>query len=66
MMFVGFGFLMTYMRRYMFSSLGLTLLIGSFVIQWATLMSGFLHLHDGKIEINVETYETINIRANVL
>ena len=42
--------------RIAYRRLGVTLLVGAFVIQWATLMSGFLHLHDGKIEISVETY----------
>ena len=57
MMFVGFGFLMTYMKRYGLSSVGLNMLVAAFVIQWATLMSGFLHLdeHDGHIVLNIKT-----------
>ncbi|XP_064651471.1 ammonium transporter Rh type B-like [Lineus longissimus] len=53
MMFVGFGFLMTFLKRYGFGSVGLNFLIAAFVIQWATLMSGFLHLHHGKILVNI-------------
>ena len=55
MMFIGFGYLMTFLKRYGFSSVGFNFLICAFVIQWATLMSGFLHLHDNMIQINIET-----------
>ena len=40
MIFVGFGFLMTYLRRHSFGSVGFNLMIAAFVIQWATLTSG--------------------------
>ena len=53
MMFIGIGYLMTFMRRYSFSSVGFNFLVGAFVIQWSTLMQGFLHLHDGKIQVNI-------------
>lgn len=55
MMFIGFGFLMTFLKRYGFGSVGGNMLLASFVLQWATLMSGFLHLHDGKIDLKLET-----------
>ncbi len=57
MMFVGFGFLMTFLKRYGFSSVGLNLMLGAFVIQWAMLMSSFLHMGvDGheKAHINIQ------------
>ncbi len=59
MMFIGFGFLMTFLKRYSFGSLGYNFLIAAFVIQWATLIGGFLHLHDGYITINIETCVTV-------
>uniref|UniRef100_A0AAY4DRE5 Ammonium transporter AmtB-like domain-containing protein n=1 Tax=Denticeps clupeoides TaxID=299321 RepID=A0AAY4DRE5_9TELE len=56
MIFIGFGFLMTFLQRYGFSSVGFNFLIAAFALQWATLMQGFLHgLHHGKIEIGVES-----------
>ncbi|XP_047217837.1 ammonium transporter Rh type B [Girardinichthys multiradiatus] len=56
MIFIGFGFLMTFLQRYGFSSVGFNFLIAAFSLQWATLMQGFLHgLHDGKIAIGVES-----------
>lgn len=57
MIFIGFGFLMTFLQRYGFSSVGFNFLIAAFALQWATLMQGFFHgMHDGKIQIGVERY----------
>ena len=42
MIFVGFGFLMTFMRRYGYGSIGFNLLLAAFAIQWSTLVEGFL------------------------
>eukprot|EP00118_Oscarella_pearsei_P018577 m.190935 g.190935 ORF g.190935 m.190935 type:complete len:504 (+) comp39439_c2_seq3:210-1721(+) len=59
MMFIGFGFLMTFLKRHGFSSLGFNFLVGAFVIQWATLVNGFFALApDGfkkDLEIDVTT-----------
>jgi len=43
MIFVGFGFLMTFLARHQFSALGFTFFIGALVIQWAILTNGFWH-----------------------
>ncbi|XP_068613317.1 rh family, C glycoprotein a [Brachionichthys hirsutus] len=58
MIFVGFGFLMTFMRRYSFGGVGFTFLIAAFGLQWALLMQGWFHSLDfttGKIHIGVES-----------
>ncbi|XP_062847780.1 ammonium transporter Rh type B [Trichomycterus rosablanca] len=56
MIFIGFGFLMTFLQRYGFSSVGFNFLIAAFSLQWATLMQGFFHgLHHGKIHVGVES-----------
>ncbi|XP_062321455.1 ammonium transporter Rh type B [Osmerus eperlanus] len=56
MIFIGFGFLMTFLQRYGFSSVGFNFLIAAFALQWATLMQGLLHgFHGGKIHIGVES-----------
>lgn len=43
MVFVGFGFLMTFLKSYGFSSVGLNLLISVVCIQWAFIVRGFIH-----------------------
>uniref|UniRef100_A0A8D3DPG7 Ammonium transporter Rh type A n=1 Tax=Scophthalmus maximus TaxID=52904 RepID=A0A8D3DPG7_SCOMX len=53
MIFIGFGFLMTFLKRYGFSSVGVNLLLAAFGLQWGLLMQGIWHLDDGKIKINI-------------
>ncbi|XP_030887555.1 ammonium transporter Rh type B isoform X3 [Leptonychotes weddellii] len=56
MVFVGFGFLMAFLQRYGFSSLGFTFLLAAFALQWSTLVQGFLHsMHQGHIHVGVES-----------
>uniref|UniRef100_A0A8C5DMT7 Ammonium transporter AmtB-like domain-containing protein n=1 Tax=Gouania willdenowi TaxID=441366 RepID=A0A8C5DMT7_GOUWI len=57
MIFVGFGFLMTFLQRYSFGAVGFNFLIAAFGLQWALLMQGWFHsldYTDGKIKIGVE------------
>ncbi|XP_044521382.1 ammonium transporter Rh type C [Gracilinanus agilis] len=55
MIFVGFGFLMTFLQRYGFGSVGFNFLLAAFGIQWALLMQGWFHsFHNGYILIGVE------------
>lgn len=55
MIFVGFGFLMTFLQRYGYSSVGFNFLLAAFGIQWALLMQGWFHsFRDGYIFIGVE------------
>uniref|UniRef100_A0A8C3B1X1 Rh family C glycoprotein n=1 Tax=Cyclopterus lumpus TaxID=8103 RepID=A0A8C3B1X1_CYCLU len=57
MIFVGFGFLMTFLKRYSFGAVGYNFLIASFGLQWALLMQGWFHsldYSDGKIKIGIE------------
>ncbi|XP_006885288.1 PREDICTED: ammonium transporter Rh type C [Elephantulus edwardii] len=56
MIFVGFGFLMTFLQRYSFSAVGFNFLLAAFGIQWALLMQGwFHHFQDGYILLSVES-----------
>lgn len=41
MMFIGFGFLMTFLHKYGFSAVGYNFLLTAFVIQWSILVHGF-------------------------
>lgn len=55
MVFVGFGFLMVFLQRYGFSSVGFTFLLAAFALQWSTLIQGFLHsFYGGHIYIGME------------
>ncbi|KAM6354649.1 ammonium transporter Rh type A [Podargus strigoides] len=55
MIFVGFGFLMTFLKKYGFSSVGINMLIAAFGLQWGTLMQGFWHMERQKIHVNVKS-----------
>nr|AGA93878.1 RhAG [Porichthys notatus] len=53
MIFIGFGFLMTFLKKYGFSSVGVNLLLAAFGLQWGLLMQGFWHLDNGKIKVDI-------------
>lgn len=59
MIFIGFGFLMTFLSRYSFSAIGFTFMIGALVIQWAILTNGFwhnvYHEHFGTIHLDIRS-----------
>ncbi|NXL63188.1 RHAG protein, partial [Chordeiles acutipennis] len=55
MIFVGFGFLMTFLKKYGFSSVGINMLIAAFGLQWGTLMQGFWHMQGGKIHVDIKS-----------
>ncbi|XP_019376498.1 PREDICTED: ammonium transporter Rh type A [Gavialis gangeticus] len=55
MIFVGFGFLMTFLKKYGFTSVGINMLIAALGIQWGTLMQGFCHMKARKIQITVKS-----------
>lgn len=46
MIFVGFGFLMTFLRRYGYGSVAFNMLVASFAIQWSTITSGVFQFVD--------------------
>ena len=58
MIFVGFGFLMTFLRRYGFSSVGYNLFLAAFAIQWSTITLG-LFSFIGQAQDNAERYRII-------
>eukprot|EP00746_Dinoflagellata_sp_MGD_P065370 gnl/MRDRNA2_/MRDRNA2_27244_c0_seq1.p1 gnl/MRDRNA2_/MRDRNA2_27244_c0~~gnl/MRDRNA2_/MRDRNA2_27244_c0_seq1.p1 ORF type:complete len:404 (-),score=60.47 gnl/MRDRNA2_/MRDRNA2_27244_c0_seq1:240-1451(-) len=41
MIFIGFGFLMTFLKKYGFSSVGYNFVLSAFVIQWAMVVTNF-------------------------
>ncbi|XP_066535739.1 rh blood group, D antigen [Hoplias malabaricus] len=55
--FLGFGFLATFLVRYGFSSVGFSLLIAAMAVQWATLLNGFLltSFYRWRIKLNMRS-----------
>ena len=43
MIVVGFGFLMTFLKRYSWSSLGFNFLFTAFTVQWSMLVQGWFN-----------------------
>lgn len=57
MMFIGFGFLMTFLKRYGYGAVGLNFIIAAFVLEWSILVRGWL-----EAGINGEADFTINVK----
>ena len=60
MIFLGIGFLMTFLVKYSWSSVGFNFFIGAFAVQWTILLSGFFHMvikseHMEKIGVTMES-----------
>ncbi|XP_055341759.1 ammonium transporter Rh type A-like [Paramacrobiotus metropolitanus] len=54
MIFVGFGFLVAFMRNYGYSGVGFTFILAAYVLQWALLMRGLLRLQDNRNRIRLD------------
>ncbi|KAE9552927.1 hypothetical protein FO519_003869 [Halicephalobus sp. NKZ332] len=69
MIFVGFGFLMVFLRRYGFSSVSINLLLASFTIEWGIIVRGMLS-HDfrehGFFKVSLEHLLTADFAAAVI
>ena len=53
MIFIGFGFLMTFLKSYSWSAVGFNMLIATYAIQWSIIVHAFL-LNNGVISMNYE------------
>ncbi|KAJ2951604.1 hypothetical protein O0L34_g13760 [Tuta absoluta] len=49
MIFIGFGFLMTFLKKYCYSALGFNWLLAALVVQWAMLCQNAYHTKNGYI-----------------
>lgn len=57
MMFVGFGFLMTFLKRYGYGAVGLNFIVAAYVLEWSILIRGWLEagIHgEAEFSINVK------------
>ena len=43
MIFIGFGFLMTYLSKYGYTAVGGNFFIASLTVQWAMIVRGLIH-----------------------
>ncbi|XP_038655391.1 rh blood group, D antigen isoform X1 [Scyliorhinus canicula] len=54
MVFIGFGFLATFLKRYGRSGIAFTMLLAAFALQWATILEGLLFdFRESKIQISI-------------
>lgn len=60
MIFIGFGFLMTFLKKYGYSAVALNFLIAAITLQWATLCQGFFHGLEGSDSIHVSITNLLN------
>ncbi|GFR72859.1 ammonium transporter Rh type B-like [Elysia marginata] len=63
MIFIGFGFLMMFLKRYGFSSVGLNMLIAALAIQWATIIGGLVHNHGKSFTVDVTSMLTADFAS---
>ncbi|KAJ9578843.1 hypothetical protein L9F63_004947 [Diploptera punctata] len=68
MVFIGFGFLMTFLKKYGFSAIGFNFLIASLNVQWSILCNGFFHHGHGenKVNINIQSLLSADLATAAL
>ncbi|XP_055911608.1 ammonium transporter Rh type B isoform X3 [Eupeodes corollae] len=65
MIFIGFAFLMTFLRKYGYSATGYTLLLAALIVQWAILVKGFFRMESGHISLSLGSIIDADIAAAV-
>ncbi|XP_013172775.1 PREDICTED: ammonium transporter Rh type B-B [Papilio xuthus] len=63
MIFIGFGFLMTFLKKYCYSGVGFNLFLAALIIQWALLCQSWYHMEDKFIYITKMTILEADIMA---
>jgi ammonium transporter Rh len=61
MMFIGFGFLMTFLRRYSYSGVGFNFIVCAFTLEWAVIVRGYLFdwsVSDQQFIVDVQSLST--------
>ena len=62
MIFIGFGFLMTFLKKYGLSAVSLNMICSALAIEVFTLVYGFFHLHCQNPEVNCELASCVSVR----
>ncbi|XP_055840845.1 ammonium transporter Rh type A [Episyrphus balteatus] len=65
MIFIGFAFLMTFLRKYGYSATGYTLFLAALIVQWAILVKGFFRMESGHISLSLGSIIDADIAAAV-
>ncbi|XP_061717885.1 ammonium transporter Rh type C-like isoform X2 [Cydia pomonella] len=55
MIYIGFGFLMTFLMKYCYGAVGINLLLAALVAQWSIITQGLFHMKDMTIPLNKKT-----------
>ncbi|XP_055310101.1 ammonium transporter Rh type A isoform X2 [Sitodiplosis mosellana] len=66
MIFIGFAYLMTFLKKYGFSASSFNLLVAALTIQWAFLARGIFQLDNGLIRISLTRVIEADIAAAVV
>ncbi|XP_076335536.1 ammonium transporter Rh type B-B-like isoform X2 [Tachypleus tridentatus] len=53
MVFIGFGFLMTFLKKYGYRVLGLNILLACIAVQWGIIIQGLWHHRHGNIVVGI-------------
>ncbi|OQV17231.1 Ammonium transporter Rh type C [Hypsibius exemplaris] len=60
MIFIGFGFLMTFMRQYGYGGVGFNYIVAVVVIQWSILVRGFFEMPENDYRIRLDITKLIS------
>jgi ammonium transporter Rh len=64
MMFIGFGLLMTFLKKYSHSAIGINFLLTAFVLQWYPILKGWFHLDaEHRFQYDITTMITSEFAA---
>lgn len=67
MIFIGFGFLMTFLKKYGYGSVGFNFLLAAYAVQWSTIVRGLISgLEGGKFSISIENLIEADFSAAVV
>jgi len=64
MIFIGFGFLMTFLKKYGLAAVSLNMLMSVVSIEWSILVSGFLHPHYDTCQQDADTHHRVERSAD--
>ncbi|CAF1045088.1 unnamed protein product [Adineta steineri] len=70
MMFIGFGFLMTFLSHYSYSAIGFNFILCAFTVEWALIMRGFMfdwNVSEQKFLVDIQSLSTADfVSASIL